>query len=97
MRYILGYLSGGGTANRGNKPVRTENVCPVIIDKETFWKVQNLMRERAPVKVHPKRVHSPFLLSGIAYCGYCGKALVGKYAKSGQFSYYVCGTLDKRC
>jgi site-specific DNA recombinase len=54
------------------------------------------MRERAPVKVHPKRVFSPFLLSGIAYCGYCGKALVGKYAKSGQFAYYVCGTLDKK-
>ena len=32
----------------------------------------------------------------MAYCGYCGKALVGKYAKSGQFSYYVCGTLDKK-
>ena len=43
--------------------------------------------------MHPKKVHSPFLLSGIAYCG---KALVGKYAKSGQFSYYVCGTLDKK-
>jgi len=42
------------------------------------------------------RASSPFLLSGIAYCGYCGKALVGKYAKNGEFAYYVCGTLDKK-
>jgi len=35
-------------------------------------------------------------LSGMAYCGHCGKALVGRYAKSGQYSYYVCGTLDKK-
>jgi site-specific DNA recombinase len=54
------------------------------------------MKERMPKRVHPRRVTSPFLLSGMAYCGYCGKALVGRYAKSGEFSYYVCGTLDKK-
>ena len=54
------------------------------------------MKERMPKKVHPRRASSPFLLSGIAYCGYCGKALVGKYAKNGEFAYYVCGTLDKK-
>ncbi len=91
-----GVFVWGRNSKRGNEPVRTENACPAIIDKETFRKVQDLMKERAPVKVHPKRVSSPFMLSGIAYCGYCGKALVGKYAKSGQFSYYVCGTLDKK-
>ena len=46
--------------------------------------------------IHPKRLSSPFLLSGIADCGHCGKTLIGKYAKSGQFAYYVCGTLDKK-
>jgi site-specific DNA recombinase len=91
-----GVFVWGRSSKRGLEPVRTENACPPLVDRETFLKVQNLMRERAPVKVHPKRVSSPFLLSGIAYCGYCGKALVGKYAKSGQFSYYVCGTLDKK-
>lgn len=54
------------------------------------------MKERMPRRVHPRRASSPFLLSGIAYCGYCGKALVGKYAKNGEFAYYVCGTLDKK-
>jgi hypothetical protein len=72
------------------------NTCPPIIEKETFLKVQNLMKERTPVRMHPKRVNSPFLLSGLARCGYCGKALVGKYAKNGEFAYYVCGTLDKK-
>ena len=91
-----GIFVWGRSSKRGHDPVRTENACPPIVDRGAFLKVQNLMRERSPVRQHPKRVSSPFLLSGIAYCGYCGKALVGKYAKSGQFSYYVCGTLDKR-
>jgi hypothetical protein len=41
-------------------------------------------------------VTSRFLLSGLARCGYCGKALVGQDAKSGQFFYYVCGSLAKK-
>jgi len=41
-------------------------------------------------------VASNYLLSGIAKCGYCGKALVGQDAKGGQFHYYVCGTLLKK-
>ena len=91
-----GVFVWGKNSKRGNEPVRTENVCTPIIDKETFLKVQNLMKERIPKKVHPRRASSPFLLSGIAYCGHCGKALVGKYAKNGDFAYYVCGTLDKK-
>lgn len=51
---------------------------------------------RAPVHVHPRRTASRFLLSGIAQCGYCDKALVGQDAKSGRFSYYVCGKLMKQ-
>ena len=34
--------------------------------------------------------------SGLAKCGYCGKALVGQDANGGQFHYYVCGTLLKK-
>ena len=49
-----------------------------------------------PKRIHPRRAANPFLLSGLAYCGYCGKALVARYAKSGKFSYYFCGTLDKK-
>lgn len=91
-----GVFVWGRNSKRGLEPVRTENTCPPIVDKGTFDRVQNVMKERAPARIHPKRLSSPFLLSGIAYCGHCGKALVGKYAKSGQFAYYVCGTLDKK-
>ena len=91
-----GVFVWGKNSKRGNEPVRTENACPAIIDKEAFRKVQDMMKNRAPVKVHPKRVSSPFLLSKLAYCGHCGKALVGTYAKGGKFSYYVCGTLNKK-
>ncbi|MFC1945927.1 hypothetical protein ACFLW1_01865 [Chloroflexota bacterium] len=57
-----------GEGKRGNEPVRAENACPAIIDKETFRKVQDLMKGRVPVKVHPRRASSPFLLSDLAYC-----------------------------
>jgi len=86
----------GKKSKRGLDPVRVENACPTIVDNETFLQVQELMKERMPARIHPRRAASPFLLSGLAYCGHCGKALVGRYAKGGKFSYYVCGTLDKK-
>jgi site-specific DNA recombinase len=91
-----GVFVWGKHSKRGNEPVRSKDVCTPIIDLVTFLKVKTLMNERMPKMVNPRRVSSPFLLSGIAFCGYCGKALIGKYAKSGEFAYYVCGTLDKK-
>ena len=38
-------------------------------------------------------VGSKFLLSGLLKCGVCGRPYSGQGAKSGQFAYYVCGTL----
>ena len=55
-----------------------------------------MLKKRAFVRVHPQRVASHYLLSGLAKCGYCGKSLVGQDAKGGQFHYYVCGTLLKK-
>jgi site-specific DNA recombinase len=54
------------------------------------------MQDRAPAIIHPRRATSRYLLSGLAKCGHCGKALVGQDAKFGQFTYYVCGTLLKK-
>jgi len=86
----------GKYSKHGNEPVHTANVCPPIVDRGTLLRVPTLMKERMPKRVNPRRVSSPFLLSGLAFCGHCGKALVGKYAKSGEFAYYVCGTLLKK-
>ena len=73
-----------------------EKAWVAIVDTETFNAVQILLKERAPVYQHPRRVASNYLLSGLARCGVCGKALVGQEAKSGRFAYYVCGTLLKK-
>jgi site-specific DNA recombinase len=81
---------------RGLPPIHVENAWQAIVNKETFDNVQSLLKSRAPSYLHPKRTASHFLLSGIAKCGYCGKALIGHDAKNGQFTYYVCGTLLKK-
>lgn len=86
----------GRNSKRGNPPVRAENAFPALISKEVFARAQEVMGSRAPVKQHPRRTVSRFLLSGLAYCGCCGKALVGQDAKSGKYSYYVCGSLNKK-
>jgi hypothetical protein len=92
----LGTLIWGQSSAKGLPVVRVENAWPAIIDQSTFGKVQTLLKERSPVTTHPRRVASRYLLSGLARCGYCGKALVGQDAKSGKFTYYVCGTLLKK-
>lgn len=92
----VGTFIWGQNSKRGLEPIRVENAWPAIVDKETFNRVQGLLKGRAPARVHPQRAASRFLLSGLAHCGYCGKALVGQDAKSGKFSYYVCGTLEKK-
>jgi hypothetical protein len=76
--------------------VRVENAWEAIVDRETFARVRSLLKERAPAYLHPRRATSRYLLRGLARCGHCGKALVGQKAKSGQFSYYLCGTLLKQ-
>ena len=86
----------GRNSKRGNQPIRAEGAFPAIISKEQFLKVQQLMGERTITISHPRRTGSRFLLSGLAFCGHCGKALIGQDAKSGKFSYYVCGSLGKK-
>jgi site-specific DNA recombinase len=91
-----GTMVWGRNSKRGLEPVRVEDSCPAIVDRETFDRVQGMLHDRAPAQIHPRRTVSRFLLSGLTHCGYCGKALIGRDAKSGKFSYYVCGTLDKK-
>ena len=90
-----GTLVWGRMSGR-NPPMRVENAWPAIVSRETFDLVQQRLKERGPVVVHPRRASSRYLLSALAKCGYCGKMLVGQDAKGGQFTYYVCGTLLKK-
>ena len=73
--------------------VRVEGAWPALISRELFDDVQQAMRDRAPKVRRPARVGSRFLLSGLLKCGVCGRPYSAQGAKSGQFAYYVCGTL----
>ena len=91
-----GTLVWGVNAKDGADPVRVDDAFPAIVPKAQFNRVAKLMRSRAPKIVNPRRVASPFLLSGLVKCKTCRRALTGQYAKSGQFPYYVCQTLMKQ-
>ena len=91
-----GTLVWGATAKDGAPPVRVENAFPAIVTAEEFWRVSRTLRSRAPSKVHPRRVASPYLLSGLVMCQTCRKALTAQEAKGGRYTYYVCHSLLKR-
>ena len=91
-----GTLTWGVNAKNGADPVRVENAFPTIISKAQFNRVSKLLRSRAPRIVNPRRVASPFLLSGLVKCRTCRRALTGQGSKYAQFTYYVCQTLMKQ-
>ena len=91
-----GTLTWGVNAKDGADPVRVANAFPAIISTAQFNRVSKLLRSRAPRIVNPRRVASPFLLSGLVRCRTCRRALTGQGSKYAQFTYYVCQTLMKR-
>ena len=91
-----GTLTWGVNAKDGADPVRVENAFPAIISTAQFNRVSELLRSRAPKIVNPRRVASPFLLSGLVKCKTCRRALTGQGSKYAQFTYYVCQTLMKQ-
>ena len=101
LHYVLTNEAYTGTAIWGKtttgdkepEPVRAEGAWEALVSREMFDAVQKGLEERAPKKRQPARVGSKFLLSGLLRCGVCGKPYTGQGAKSGKFSYYVCGTL----
>ena len=101
LHYVLTNEAYTGTAVWGKTskdgqapdPVIVENAWPALVSRELFEDVQQAMRERAPKVQRPARVGSPYLLSGLLKCGVCGRPYRAQGAKSGQFAYYICGTL----
>ena len=101
LHYLLTNEAYTGTAvwgriSKGEKaqdPVRVEGAWPALVSRELFDAVQQAMRDRAPKVQRPARVGSKFLLSGLLKCGVCGRPYSGQGAKSGQYGYYICGTL----
>ena len=87
-----GTLVWGAKAKDEAEPVRVEKAFPAIVSKAQFRRVNQLMRSRAPRFSHPRRVGSSYLLSGMIKCQACKTPLTGRFAKSGQYAYYVCPT-----
>ena len=79
-----------------NSPVRAEGAWEALVDGDSFHRANALLKKRGFAVQHPRRTASQYLLSGLAKCGSCGKALIGQDAKGGKFGYYVCGSLMKR-
>ena len=101
LHYLLTNEAYTGTAvwgrttkvEKAQDPVRVEGAWPALVSRELFDAVQEAMRDRAPKVRRPARVGSRFLLSGLLKCGVCGRPYSGQGAKSGQYGYYICGTL----
>jgi len=91
-----GTLVWGATARDGAPPVRVDNAFPAIVSGQEFGRVQRLLGEKAPRAAHPRRVASPYLLSGLAKCATCGSAMTAAESKGGRYAYYVCQTLLKQ-
>ena len=90
-----GTLVWGLRAQDGQEPVRVENAFPAIVSHQEFQRVRKLLESRAPSVTHPRRAASPYLLSGLAKCERCHKALTAAEAKSGKYTYYVCQSILK--
>ncbi len=91
-----GTLVWGQKARDGQEPVRVEDAFPAIVSADEFDRARRLLEARAPAITHPRRAASPYLLSGLAKCESCNRALTAAEAKSGKYTYYVCQSLLKQ-
>lgn len=76
---------------------RIEGGMPRIVDDETFWKVQEMLKvnKRAPAHKWSK---ADYLLTDKLFCGKCGANMVGESGTSktgAKHNYYIC-TAKKR-
>ncbi len=64
---------------------------PPLIDDETFWKCQNLLRNGGLI-VAKERNNPDFPLRGFLTCAHCGKPLTGSWSqgKKQRYAYYHC-------
>ncbi len=63
---------------------------PSIVDKEVFDAVQRTLKARNPKTTAPRVVTGPTLLTVIAVCEQCGRGMMLRTGKSGQYRYLTC-------
>lgn len=90
-KYIGTYIYGD---------IRDEDAIPALIDKETFYKVQERLKTNKR-KPSNKWHYSDYLLTGKLFCGYCESPMVGRggHSHTGQkYNYYYCqGQINHEC
>ena len=77
--------------------ITVEDYCEPLIDKNTWDEVQRIgqRRKRPHInKDHPRRISSPFILSGILYCHQCGSPMSAYSIK--QWDYYDCSRRKRK-
>ncbi|HUF53982.1 MAG TPA: recombinase family protein [Dehalococcoidia bacterium] len=103
VRDILRNRAYVGTYSRFG--VRVPASHAPLISQEDFGKVQERLDQRRPSTA--KRTVSPFLLSGLTFCGYCGNKMIGVTRKqkwkrgdgtekTAQYRYYQCESRTNR-
>ena len=85
-----GALVWGQNAKDSIKPVLAKNAFPAIVTRDEFQYVQRLLKSRAPKKVNPRRVASPYVLSGLVSCELCDVNMSAAESKVSKYNYYVC-------
>jgi site-specific DNA recombinase len=91
---VLGGRKGHKAYRSGVPPVRVENAWPAIVDKTIFLSIREKLSSRRPAEIHPRVVPSFYLLTGLLYAE-CGKAMIGRSAKSHRYYYYACNGRHK--
>lgn len=72
--------------------IRDEDAVPAIVDKETFYKVQEMLKINRRMPSH-RWSYTDYLLTDKIFCGHCGSGMVGEsgFGKMGvKYSYYMC-------
>lgn len=87
---IWGVVRTGRQATKQVDPVRMENTHEALVSRADFDAVHVLIEQRTRKHIHPRRLSSDYLLSGLVWCGHCGSPYIGHPAKGGTVHYYGC-------
>lgn len=70
--------------------VKTEDAIPQIVDKNTYWKVQDMLNSKPLSSNRRRNKNGIYLLTGRLYCSECGQKMTGisSTSKSGNLYYY---------
>lgn len=71
-----------------NNPLLVRDAHPAIVDRATWEAAQRLMQSRG--QRSGRSADSPYLLSGLVHCGYCGKTMVVIKGGRGRQPRYAC-------